>query len=392
MDRKILSIFAAVVVAAPNLVGAQTVGDFETANTAVGKHVNEFVRLDDDPISPTLLERRWEALRRAAARWLDQYSKARVSTLEAAIKSLKPKSIDAQALQLDGRSWLVAADIDGFGTAFILTNGGHGFRTTWAIDDPQTWTVGQAGRLSAWNPQNARDSCRSHTPEGRWEDCGPLSGRVGVLPKDAAGARRFYVDGQYAQGAGATVGNQLSIWSWDGSRARPLLSRYYNSMIDQAWSVRVRGEILDIRSKDSFQHMFACGGCEGRQVVASFRVSPENIKKLGRRSLTPDLDFVDKVYDRLARHEAVGNLATPSVTKFMTAQLEQGDADYKPKTPAQKQVGMIANWKLASGGICLETDSGGAAIFALAGPQGRRRIIDAKTVPSGACGGAGARS
>jgi len=51
--------------------------------------------------------------------------------------------------------------------------------------------------------------------------------KIGRLPDDAQGRACFYIDATYAQVAGATVGAQISLWTWDGSQALPQLTREY---------------------------------------------------------------------------------------------------------------------------------------------------------------------
>lgn len=389
-----LAIFALALLAAPLGAAAEAAGDFRSATAALGKHVDDFDELDDAPGSPSLLERQWEALRTVSARWLDNHPNASSSALEAAVKALKPMDMEAHAVRLDAHSWLVAASINEIGTVFILARGEHGFRAAWAIDRPETWASRPSGRLAAWLPENARGSCRSNATGKRYLECGPLFARIGLLPSRAG--RGFYVDGEYAQVAGATVGGQLSVWSWDGGRARPVFSHGYAYMADQPWTVRFKGDLLEIRSKEIQRHLYACGACEGRQVVSTFRVSRAGAVPLGRHSLTPELDLIDEVYDRIAHKRPTGDLASPAATALMAAQLRRGDADFKPKTPEDRGVGMIGAWRVTPWGdkrrLCLETDEGGRAVFTLQPSRKGLRIGSAVALPVGDCGGPGSHS
>ena len=388
VNCKVMLILAVGWLVASTSFAAVAPGNFRAANLAAQQHIDEFVRLDDDPSAPALLEAQWEALRQAAGRWLDQHPKTGRSTFEAALKALKPKDLDATAVQLDDHSWLVSVDVGGFGSVFILADHGHGFSSAWAIDRPQTWASRAHGRLKAWSPDRARDSCRTRTPEDKWDECGPLSGRIGLI----RGSGRFYIEGEYAQVAGVTIGAQLSLWSWNGVSARPIFSRYFNFMADQPWTVRVTANRLDVRSKDDFRRMSACGGCEGRQLVTSFRLTPAGVDKLNSRSLTPELDLVDAIYDRIARQRPTSDLASHQAAKVMAQQLKDDDNPVQPRNSAQRNVGMIQDWKiLGSPGhkrLCLETDFGGAALFYIG--QDPARVVAVRPAPSGTCGGSGA--
>ena len=287
MVLKPVGLLALTLLAIPLRASAEPAADFTSATAAFAKHLDDFDELDEAPGSPLLLERQWEALRTAAAHWLDNHPNASSSGLEAAVKALKPMDLEAHAVRLDAHSWLVAASITQTGTVFILTGGNRGFRTAWATDRPETWASPPSGPLTAWLPENARGSCRSNATGKRYRECGPLFGRIGLLPSRAG--KGFYVDGEYAQVAGATGGAQLSVWSWNGGRARPVFSHVYTYMADQPWTVRFKGDLLEIRSKELHRHLQACGACEGKQVVSTFRVSPGGGVLLGRHSLTPEL-------------------------------------------------------------------------------------------------------
>lgn len=399
-SERVLWLALATALAAEPASAADKAGpSFQAAAAALAPHADGF-HLDDQPGSSVLLTRQWDALRRAAAAWLDQHPDANGLEVSAALKALKPASgpvdqgIEASALRLDDKAWLIAARVNEIGTVFILADSGGGFRTAWAIDRPETWGGGRSGPLLAWKPDNAQKSCPARRTGADVRQCGPLYGGIGRLPDAEGGARRFFVDGTYAQPMGATVAGQISIWTWDDAAARPVFSTGYGYMVEQPWTVRTRGDVVAIRTKDAFRRIVACGACEGRQVVKTFRVSPTGLEPLSTQSLTPELDLIDDVYDRLALGQPTAGLATVPAARAMAAQLRQARTVTKPKGPADITAGMIMGWR-ASGGpgartVCLETDDSGAAIFTIDAIG--RRVLAVQPAAAGACSGPGSRS
>ena len=114
------------------------------------------------------------------------------------------------------------------------------------------------------------------------------------LPDDGEGAPRFFIDAGYEQIAGGTTGHQLSFWRWRDHRAGVLRTVDYVMGGDFAGQgVSLEGDIIRIGQKSHWQNLFACGGCDGRQMVRTLRITPAEIVDLGTVSLTPELDSLD---------------------------------------------------------------------------------------------------
>lgn len=354
--------------------------------------------LKDGPEPAAALEAQWVAVRGWAADWLRSRPTAPPAAAAVALKAAT--GFDVSAVRLDARSQLFAVTDDPLGDAFILRRGENGRVTTaWAIEAPGAAEAGAFPLVEAWSPSRASDSCGAHRPSTAAARCGPLTAEVAVLRPEADGAARFVLHGVYAQEMGATGGQLVSVWRWDGARAEPLLARTFTFMADQAQPlVDVRGSGLRVGGKDDWRQIFACGACDGRQARTDVVLPAKGAAWGPTVSLTPELDAVDALYDAVVHGRATGGLADPAAAAVVRTQVAalRSASPVKPGESIDWTLGMLGAYRLDAQGsrrsLCLETDNGGSQRFTLARVGGAWRILAVTSATEGACEGKGAKS
>ena len=153
--------------------------------------------------------------------------------------------------------------------------------------------------------------------------------RAGLLPEDAQGLQRLYIEAEYSQPAGATRGHQLSVWRWDGRLGTLLyVTTYAVGGEGQEEGASIEGDVVKIGRKDHFQTLMACGACDGRQLVQRFQLTPsDEVKELDTISLTPELDLIDALFSRIREGQSAADLAEPAVTALMRRQWDKAQHD-----------------------------------------------------------------
>ena len=139
----------------------------------------------------------------------------------------------------------------------------------------------------------------------------------GLLPVATDGALRFYIDGEYAQMAGATRGRQLSFWRWKDGAMETFHRTDYAIAAEAPDGATVTGDQATIASKGSWLHFSVCGACNGRQMQHRLRVTPSGVEDLGTVSLRPELDVVDNLLGRLANDQPTADIATPETAALL---------------------------------------------------------------------------
>jgi hypothetical protein len=204
-----------------------------------------------------------------------------------------------------------------------------------------------------------------------------------MLPEDAKGHPRFYIDGTYAQSAGGTVGAQTSVWLWNGKTAEPLIAKAYALMIDQAVGTRAEGDLLKVQEKKFFRSFSSCGGCEERQTDWIIRLTPDGIEDLGEKSVVPELDAVDELFYRVIHRKSAIDVATPAATEA-AGEIVRGAREEKSRKQWEKfpSLGMMMGWKVRDepGGkiLCLSILDAGSHLFTLRSVEGRLFIAGVK--------------
>lgn len=355
--------------------------EYQAVNSQLQKRIVDNWWIDDDPESPKLLARQWSLIGEWVAAWLEAHSAAGPESVKTALHDLLGKEGEQECLELSEGTFLVnpAASI---GNVFIVSKSDGRYHLAWSTSRVQRANGDQAKILAAWRPEHALHGGRGPY----WAasgSAGSVSGQIGSLPSDASGHPRFYIDGMYAQSAGGTVGAQISVWSWDGVMARPLIARDYTVMIDQAVGTRVQGDLLKVQQKKFFRTFYSCGSCEERQTDWIVRLTPEGIQDLGEKSAVPELDAVDEFFYRTIHHRSATNIAAPSVLAIAEqiiggARAEASAKDWK-EFPT---LGMIMGWKIHDDTgdkvLCLSLLDVGTNLFTLKPVGGKFFIADLK--------------
>ena len=353
------------------------------ATKALEPHLNS-IWLDGKPGTDRLIAAQWQAMQRWAGDWLDLHPHDGSAALVAAGKRFGD-DWSFSAIRLDDGAMLVSVSRWQAGNVFILAADARGHHLLrWSTAAPQHRLDRQADlALSQWQPAVQNENCVRCRMMG--------SANVGRLPRAADGAVRFWVEGSYAQEMGATVGVQLSLWSWQHGQARPLLVHDYAAMVDQHEPV-VRGATLHVPSKGEWRSLFACGSCFGRVTDLRFAVGPGRVRMLPPVSETPELDLIDRVYARVLARQPVGALAAPSTLRIIRAQQRDNLAERDPQL--RKLTGMVSGWyRWRSHGrrwLCLADD--GTDPMAFAFDASLHRITEVRVLGLNACQGDHARN
>lgn len=373
-----LLLSASAPVAAPSPRIEQDAAAVVRAAAALGPHL-EGTSLDGKPGTRNLVEAQWQAVQRWAADWLDSHRDANPEGLaKAGARFGDAWTISARRL---GRGdVLVSASRDVTGTVFILGATGGGYRLRWSVGDRQRRLNPAADRaLAIWRPEIQAGPCARACRL-------PVDARIGRLPDTADGAARFWMEASYAQEAGATIGQQLSLWSWHDGRARPFLLHDFAIMADQANPV-MRGSILYVPSKGQWDSLAACGGCYGHVIDLRYAVGPNGVRALAPVSRTPEIDLVDRVLSRLLARRRVGAIASPSALRVIRTQLAKHLAETDPQL--KDFAGMVLGWKRwknhGERWACLSVDGAGTTAFAF--DAGINRIMSARVIEASSCQG-----
>lgn len=352
--------------------------EYQSVISRLEKHLVFDWWIDDDPESPNLLARHWSLAGEFVAAWLNAYPLEGLSGVKAALLELAPQS-QPEYLQLGGETYLVVHP-GPIGNVFIVTKLGGRYRVAWSTAQVQKAQGKQAEVLAAWRPENARHGDRGPY----WAasgSAGSVIPRIGKLPDDAKGRPRFYIDGTYAQSAGATVGAQISVWLWNGDSAEPLIVRPYTVMLDQTVGTRLEGDLLKVRQKKFFRSFFSCGSCEERQTDWTVRLTPEGVEDVGEYSVVPDLDAADELFDRVIHNKSAADIAAPPAIKAAERIVAEARAGRSEKQWKEfPTLGMMGEWIIQNNKnskvLCLSVDDAGTMLFTLKPTDGRLFIVD----------------
>jgi hypothetical protein len=354
------------------------------AAAALDPHLGDRDSFDGEPGTARLIAAQQQAVQRWAITWFDLHPRGGSAALTEAGNRID-KDWWVHGLDLGRGDMLITVAHGWTSHIFIVgvdARGGH--RLRWSIAAPQTALDRKADfALSQWRPTVQNSNCR---------DCRLMSAPdTGRLPDAADGAARFWIQASYAQEMGATMGNQLSLWSWHHGRARPLLVHDFDIMAEQHHAV-LRGTTLHVPSKGEWHSLFACGACFGRVTDLRFAIGPNGVRALPPVSETPELDLVDRVYARVLARQPVGTLAAPAALRVIRAQQHDNLAEKDPEL--RKLTGMVSGWyRWRSHGrrwLCLADD--GTDPMAFAFDAGLHRITEVRVLGLNACQGKGARN
>lgn len=361
---------------------AKIKADYQAASAQVKKHQSsDGPYLDNDPQSPKWLAKKWALAGEWLTASLDASGSVGPDQVKAAMYALEPSG-KPDFIALDATTFVVSVPGD-FGNFFIVTKAAGHFHVAWSIADVQPVHGKPAEMLAAWRPENARDQRRDIPTAG------PINGALGMLPPDARGRARFYIDGIYAEPIGSTVPAQVSVWMWDGTHARLLIARRFGVMLDQKVGTRLEGELLKVQQKKEFRTFSSCGQCEGRQVDWIVRVDGKGIADLGEASTVPELDAVDELLFRLIHGRSATDIASPAAIKSASAILRDARGDQPAKEWMKlPTIGMMGNWTVrkmpGAEMLCFTADESGTNIYKLI-PKAGGFFIEDITRPDADC-------
>ena len=213
-----------------------------TVAKALQPHCDGF-EIEDTSESAQLLDRKWSLIAEWVAFKMNGRPSAAAEDMEATLKELDPE-LTGNAVKLESNSFVIAVRFGEMGTFFVISGQPGNREVAWAV----------------------KDAARNHKEDGfaRWAvyaaSKNPPYGSIGKLPKRNSGIERFYVHAGFSQRMGGTIGNQISIWEWNGISAQPVFIKDYTASIE-TMDAMFDGSLLKYYSKESFKTFFSCGGC-----------------------------------------------------------------------------------------------------------------------------------
>jgi hypothetical protein len=345
--------------------------DYTTVSAKLAKHLAEDQWIDDDPESPKLLARQWSLAGEWVAAWLNAHPDAGPRGVKTALANLAnssasqrswPEPPSPEYIELNATTFLVAAPSP-IGNVFIVSKSGDDYRLAWSTAQRQRASGQSAEMLAAWLAENARYDGRGGPNWAPSISVGPLDPKLGILPSDGKGHPRFYIEGTYAEEAGGSAGEQISLWLWDGVTARLQLSRIYTIALDQTVGSRMEGDLLKVQQKKFFRTLSSCGDCEERQTDWIVHITPVGMKELGEKSAVPELDAVDELFYRVINGKSASDIAAPAAIVAAKGIVDCARAEVSEKEWKEfPNFGMIDGWSVTKNKdgevLCLTLDVG----------------------------------
>lgn len=339
--------------------------EYRAAVAKLQPHLVDEQWLDDDPRAVLYLEALWAVSQRCVASWLNAHPTAQAQDVVAAVTALDVNA-RPQCLKLADHVFLVTG-ASPIANVFIVAKSSGQYEVAWKIEQNQnTNGLKEPDVIGAWRAESAKHGGRGpyFTSSG---SVGSLeTADLGILASDSNNRPRFYIDAVYAQSAGATVGEQTSVWRWNGTTAEPLIAHSYAVSLDASIGVRVEGQDLKIREKQQFRTFSSSGASEARRVDRVVRVTPDAVGDGGEISLEPELDLLDKLFDRVIHHRSAEKIASHAAVtgarRIVRAAQSGSTAENWAKVPT---LGMIDSPdsllrpRVVAGGdesICLDLD------------------------------------
>ena len=348
---------------------------YQAAKAIYAAHTQQFFH-DNSPQAVKALSDMWSTAADAVIADLARHPDANPAQLEATLCELDETPADcvkanysSQVLQLAPAILLIAYRSGEVGTVFAVSTSQN--RVLWSIASANPQPHDPKHLLSGWRAGRASDSCRAKLPEKDWGTCGPLFASLGALPPDATGHPRFYLDGEYAEGAGVTAADQTSIWRWNQDHPELLWIGTSSIMIDSQIGTAASGNILSIAEKREFRSFGSSDAGEGRLMLHKLRLAPTGVEDLGTYPAFPALDIVDEFLSRLQRHRPTADIASPDVARLLQ--------------PLIADAGSVDDSSVIDSGalthLCFITDSTGRLDFTLERVAGRPRLTHVSQHP-----------
>jgi len=318
---------------------------------------------------PQLLRRQWSLIGNWSATYLNEHPSASAKELTASISDLDP-DLGVDVAALPEHAFVISTTKNEIGNVSIVANYGGTYWPPWTIADTSTLDP----ILASWNE-------RALAPKS--EATPTYASKLGVLPSTSDGKARFYVEGAYMQWMGATIGGQLSIWSWDGRTASLLLAKRYWFMIDSQDMTQVIDGRLVLHTKEDFKTFFSCGSCEEKKAVWTVLINPTGVTDLGSKAVDPELDVIDELFYRLEMRASAVNIASPRVVSALAAEIPDRRVEAKKSKSANLFLSAISEATVRRSGaistVRLALDDYGPYTFTVRRTNGKFFITDVAT-------------
>jgi len=274
------------------------------------------------PAVKALLSDLWSLAGRWAVGQLGGRPDASAAELTEAMLRLAPgrSPLEVSAVRLASGSaaaYVLAVTAASNGTLLAVARQPDGaFRVVWNLHELAAAHAAAADEIARWGDP------------GMGFGVGPLAGSVYALPAAPSGHARFYVDAVSRPPAGGTFPAQISIWEWDGHEPKSLFIKSYLVSLETPGGSALKGDRLEIHTKEDFKRFYSCGDCPDPQAVWTLRITPGGVEDLGRRLLTPpELSAADELVDRMARQQDVSSLAALGVIRRLWGSLQNYGID-----------------------------------------------------------------
>jgi len=289
----------------------------------------------DDPRIPALVKKGWDLAGAWAAEYLEIHPRSSEGELKAIFDDFAPKPRGSKSKYGD---FLEYTDYSFEGSAVRVGPSTYVAEASYGVDfRTGTFMVvarNARGRFHAlWNIKDLAEKHYAQRDEiGRWMHLvrrayynGPLSVEkvLRVFPT-ANGHARFLVDAYQGADGGTTLA-QLSIWEWDGGKARPLLVDVYHYVSDFR-RFRFDGRTLQISTKDGTEILFSCGQCALPEGFWRVRITPRGVRNLGHRLLQPEIRWADQLLSKITRGERTAAFAAAKVVTALKALMHERPA------------------------------------------------------------------
>ncbi len=357
----------------PSLHAQQAGERFKAAEATLTRHLTTDHLLNDDSAEARdALRSLWEATGVAVVEAIAAHAHATSQEIDQTLCASgmgdegceTSRAVRHNVAPLGKGFYAVAAPTINAGGVLVVGPTKDGTKLVWSMADASvSRSIDPRDLIGAWRVERTGDACREPKSGHKPGSCGPLYPEVGLLPSDGAGRPRFYVDAQYEQGMGATIAKQTSVWRWDGDRAELLWVGIYPFMLDETVGTHFDDDTgrLEIAEKGEFKTMFSCGACIDRPLVRSLFFTDMGVEDLGERSLVPELDVLDRLFQAMQQGKSVAGLASPQVTRFLKEGIAEAKAESRTIAPHWFTIGMFdaTTVQLTKAGakVCLSLDS-----------------------------------
>lgn len=333
---RILAVLAALLLAGQAFTAPPTPEQrYRAAAAEVLTHSDEFFSLDGSDAAVRALDRMWDAFEDWSLAYLRSHPKANAKELEAAAPVAETHGETPWVVELEPGLFAVTMRFANKADVYLLRRSG----IAWDIRKAAPARKG----LRDWSTWLATPACYNQLTKKHDGHCGPQFDYavVSPLPRDRHGRLRFYIDADYA-GNGGTRLYQFSIWRWDGQRAAPLIVKNHAAADYDEQIVTGQGDLLLVRVKQAYKTLGAYGCCAGREMDWRFKLTPDGVRDLGQTPVTPELDAVDSLIDRLWDEKPAGDLATPAVIAALNPLVAERRAEEAKEPVANREFAMLA--------------------------------------------------